>query len=379
MSFPTLYKMAKTNKIQQWGVEVDGDRYRTVYGYHDGEKTTTDWTVVSPKNEGRANSTNGPEQARKEAQALWDKKVRSGFGPDLLSAGKAPYVEPMLAENWEDYRAVFSTPPTLYSQPKLDGIRCIVKNDGMYSRTGKPILSAPHIRAALQPVFDRDPNIILDGELYNHALKDNFNQIVSLVRKTKPTAQDLADSAATIEYWIYDVVDTTKHFSTRLEQFVNAYAGPPTNLRVEYRHSNMENIKIVETAIIRSGEQLDQLYRLYTKHGFEGQMIRLDEPYEHKRSKNLLKRKEFADIELPILDIVEGNGNRTGMAGYMVFELEGKRFHSNVKGPHEYLAKVLTERDSLIGKTATIQFFNLTPDGIPRFPYVININREQYE
>jgi DNA ligase-1 len=285
----------------------------------------------------------------------------------------------MLAENWEDYRAVFSTPPTLYSQPKLDGIRCIVKNDGMYSRTGKPILSAPHIRTALQPVFDRDPNIILDGELYNHALKGNFNQIVSLVRKTKPTAQDLADSAATIEYWIYDVVDTTKYFSNRLEQFVNAYAGPPTNLRVEYRHSNMENIKIVETAIIRSGEQLDQLYRLYTKHGFEGQMIRLDEPYEHKRSKNLLKRKEFVDIELPILDIVEGNGNRTGMAGYMVFELEGKRFHSNVKGPHEYLAKVLAERDSLIGKTATIQFFNLTPDGIPRFPYVININREQYE
>jgi DNA ligase-1 len=367
--------------IQEWIVEVEGDRYRTAYGYHNGVKTVTEWTVVSPKNEGRTNATTGAEQAAKEAQALWDKKVRTGFTPELLNAGKAPYVEPMLAENWEDYRSVFSTPPVLYSQPKLDGIRCIVKKDGMFSRTGKPILSAPHIRAALQPVFDRTPDIILDGELYNHELKDNFNQIVSLVRKTKPTAQDLADSAAVIEYWIYDVVDTTKYFSTRLEEFVNTYAVWPTysDLRFESRHSKMENIKIVETGIVRSSEHLDHLYRLYVKHGFEGQMIRLDGPYEHKRSKNLLKRKEFVDIELPILDIVEGNGNRTGMAGYMVFELEGKRFHSNVKGPHEYLAKVLAERNSLIGKTATIQFFNLTPDGIPRFPYVININREQYE
>ncbi len=36
-------------------------------------------------------------------------------------------------------------------------------------------------------------------------------------------------------------------------------------------------------------------------------------------------------------------------------------------------------KTQLIGKQATIKYFNLTPDGIPRFPYVINIDRESYE
>ena len=380
---PTLYKVAKTGKIQEWTVEVEDSRYRTVYGYVDGEKTTTEWTVASAKNEGRANATTGAEQALREAQALWEKKGRSGFSEGLQSAGKAPYVEPMLAHEFDKSAPLWTYPiKSVYSQPKLDGMRCIVKNDGMWSRTGKQILSAPHIRAALQPVFDENPNIVLDGELYTHELKDNFNEIISMVRKSKPTEQDLAESARVIEYWVYDVVDSSKLFVDRYQEFLDQYSEFPREARTSWFQSystKMDKIRIVATGIANTPAELDRLYGAYMNYGFEGQMIRLNAPYEHKRSKSLLKRKEFTDIELPILDIVEGNGNRTGMAGYMTFEIEGRRFNSNIKGPHEYLAKVLAEKDSLIGKTATIQFFNLTPDGIPRFPYVINIARENYE
>jgi hypothetical protein len=37
------------------------------------------------------------------------------------------------------------------------------------------------------------------------------------------------------------------------------------------------------------------------------------------------------------------------------------------------LTKLLEIADTLIGKDATIKYFNLTPDGVPRFPYVIAI------
>ena len=43
----------------------------------------------------------------------------------------------------------------IYSQPKLDGIRCIVKKDGMWSRNGKKIISAPHIHESLKPLFEK--------------------------------------------------------------------------------------------------------------------------------------------------------------------------------------------------------------------------------
>jgi DNA ligase-1 len=122
------------------------------------------------------------------------------------------------------------------------------------------------------------------------------------------------------------------------------------------------------------------LYGKYVEQGYEGQMLRTGGLYENKRSKYLLKHKTFVDEEYTILDICEGEGNRTGTCGYMVFNTkDGKRFKSNVKGTFAETADILENKDSLIGKEATVKYFNLTPDGIPRFPYVIKINRNEYE
>ena len=66
--------------------------------------------------------------------------------------------------------------------------------------------------------------------------------------------------------------------------------------------------------------------------------------------------------------------------GYFVFENEnGDRFKSNVKGTWEETAEMLKNKKKLVGKEATIKYFNRTPAGIPRFGYVINIDRNSYE
>ena len=123
-----------------------------------------------------------------------------------------------------------------------------------------------------------------------------------------------------------------------------------------------------------SKEHLDELYGEYVEQGYEGQMIRLDGPYENNRSPRLLKRKEFVDEEYTILGYEEGKGNRAGTIKHFKFKnKDGKGFNSNVKGTFEYLTELLEKADELIGKEATIKYFNLTPDGVPRFPYVIAI------
>ena len=103
-------------------------------------------------------------------------------------------------------------------------------------------------------------------------------------------------------------------------------------------------------------------------------MIRLDKPYENNGSKSLLKRKEFQDAEYKVLDIDEGNGNRKGTAKHLVCicSKTNKVFHSNIKGDFEYLKEILENKDDYIGKYATIKYFQLTPDGIPRFPYALS-------
>ena len=55
-----------------------------------------------------------------------------------------------------------------------------------YSRNDKEWKNINHILEELKPFFQKYPNVVLDGELYNHDFKDDFESIISMVRKTKP-------------------------------------------------------------------------------------------------------------------------------------------------------------------------------------------------
>ena len=370
MKLETIYKKTKTGAVQEWTIEVSDNKYRTHSGQVGGQITTNAWTVVYGKNTGKANGTTDNEQALKEAIAKRTKKLESGYFENIKHIGKKQYFEPMLAAKWEDYKDKIEYP--IFSQPKLDGIRCIVTIDGMFSRNGKPIISAPHIRESLSEVFESYPELILDGELYADKFANDFNSIVSLVKKTKPTDADLKESKKNIQYWIYDIPSEDYNFGERcyrLDALFDNY------LKVFEQHC-----VLVQTDNCNNEDELMELYGQYVEDGFEGQMLRLDKKYENKRSKTLMKHKSFIDEEYTILDIVEGEGNRTGTAGYMRFEtIDGKSFKSNVKGTFAEVTEMLKNKKKLIGKQATIKYFNLTPDGIPRFPYVINIDRNSYE
>ncbi len=363
MILNTIYKKTKADKVQQWTVEVDGNKYRTISGQTDGLKVTSEWTLCKAKNSGKANATSDEEQALKEAQALRKKKLERGYFEDIEQVDIVQYFEPMLAEKWEDRRDNIVYP--IYSQPKLDGIRCIVKKDGMWTRSGKQILSAPHIFEDLKHLFDVDPHLIFDGELYCDKLSNDFNKIVSLVKKTKPTCEDLLESKNVIQYHIYDLPSHNAPFEVRYLHLAKMYL-PVSCI-------------LVRTDKVENAEEVEHYYGYYVQMNYEGQMLRTNSLYENKRSKHLLKHKSFIDEEYEILDICEGEGNRTGAVGYMVFQRNGERFKSNVKCTYEEGVDILKNRDKLIGKKATIKYFNLTPAGVPRFPYVINIDRASYE
>jgi len=369
MKLETIYKRTETGKTQEWTIEVKGNKYRTISGQTDGKKVISEWTEVYGKNVGRANETTDKEQAIKEAEAKRKLKLERGYFETISDIDDTQYFKPMLAKDWNDEKHKVKFP--IYSQPKLDGIRCIVKKDGMWTRNGKPILSAPHIYESLKPLFDENPDLIFDGELYADKFANDFNKIVSLVKKTKPTDSDLKESKKNIQYWIYDLPNEDDTFEIRSQSLYDLF--------MEWSCFTKHCIN-VDTDVCKSEKEVMEFYEQYVDAGFEGQMLRLDGKYENKRSKNLMKHKSFVDEEYIIKDIVEGEGNRTGTAGYFVFETEdGKTFKSNVKGTWEETEEMLKSRKKLIGKSATVKYFNLTPDGIPRFPYVINIDRESYE
>jgi DNA ligase-1 len=243
--------------------------------------------------------------------------------------------------------------------------RAVITRNGAKSRNGKPWATIPHILEALEPVFEKYPDLILDGELYNHDLKHDFNKMSSLIKKQKPTKDDLVESAEMVQFWWYDTA-SDKHTFRQRKNWIKT---------IKENFNLPDCIVRVTTQRIDDLETLDKVYGAYLDRGYEGQMVRLDTPYEFKRSANLLKRKEFQDEEYKILDIVEGVGNRAGLAGAMVFENElGHSFNSNIKGDRAYLKELLDNKDNYIGKLATVVFFNKTPDKqIPRFPFIHSI------
>lgn len=357
--FPTLYKRTSAGKVQIWFAVVDGDRYRTTSGQQDGKLTTTEWTIAKPKNEGRANATTAEQQATLEVEAEYEKKLARDYHMSLDRIDEAMRFKPMLASKWKDRKDKVSG--RVFVQPKLDGMRCIAKADGLWSREGKPIYGAPHIFELLKPIFDQYPDTIFDGELYNHDLKDDFNQIVSAAKKQKPTEEDLTVSREKLQYWVYDLPSHIDTFGERTRILQNMI-----NNRTALLQS--PSIVITPTCYIMA-EEVDSLAAEYIEAGYEGAMVRTEGKYENKRSNTLIKWKEFQDEEFWIVDIQEGDGNRAGMAARVVLSLgEGRTFSAGLIGNVEYCKELLRNRTKYIGNKGTVVFQNYTPDGVPRFP-----------
>jgi DNA ligase-1 len=365
MMLPILYKRSNSKEhINQWQIEVNGCMFRTTTGFVGMKLFTGDWTECTPKNVGKKNATTAEEQALFEAQALWQKRKDLGYWEDINDCDKKVFFQPMLAQDYDKRRDKIKFP--LISQPKLDGVRCITKSDGMWTRNGKEIISAPHIFEALQPIFKEYPDLILDGELYTSNKEVDFNTIISCVRKTKPTQADLELSKQYIEYHVYDLPNLNgEEWNTfkRLDNLGNFVS-----------HYNIDYIKCVEDRIINSFEQINSTLTEYIEQGYEGQILRDPNSfYENKRSNGLLKHKTFHDEEFEIIGYAEGIGKFSGKLATLRVNVNGVEVDCTINGTMEYLEELFQIKDTLIGKQATVKYFEKTVDGSLRFPKVIAI------
>lgn len=355
-----LYKIDSNGNARVWWMEYDNTKYRTHSGIDGGKIVISGWKYPEAKNVGRANETSVKEQVELEVQSQETKKSCQGkyhASMTLANIG-AKFYECMLASKYDPKK---HTNFPYYSQPKLDGIRCLVSKDGMQSRNGKPIVSCPHILEALEPFFDEYPDVVLDGELYNHDLKDQFEKIVSLVRKTKPTAEDLEESKRLVQYHVYDAI-MDRLLASRIDFLRNT-----ENL---YGH---KNIRIVTSYIAKDQQDIETFLQDYIEDGYEGQMLRVpDSLYEGKRSKGLIKHKEFEDDEFEIVSIEEGKGNWAGAAKRIEIRLkDGTTQFSGVRGSFDFLKELLYNANDYIGTDVTVRYQNKTDDDKLRFPVIV--------
>ena len=277
--------------------------------------------------------------------------------------------KPMLAYPVSDKPIDYSKP--VFIQPKLDGVRCVIQRESdfpgqeylasfsvkAYSRTGKEWKNIDHILEQLKPFFFKYPNVILDGELYNHDLKNDFEKIISLVRKTKPTDEHRLESKKMVQFHCYDTIMEHMPFDQRIDFIYD-------NLSASYIH-------LVETTQCFTKGDAKVFHKDNLEMGYEGSIVRTNDKYACKRSHNLRKFKDFHDAEAYIVGYEEGKGKREGTLGkFLMQDEDGNKFGCPPGKGYNYkdMKDMLDNIHEYMGQTATFTYFERTKAGSYRHP-----------
>jgi ATP-dependent DNA ligase len=372
-TFPKLYKKSSTGAIQEWSISVVNQRGNlsadivTSHGQVDGKIQVVSDSIREGKNIGKKNDTSAVQQAEAEALAKWEKQKKKGYVESIIMAEAGELddlieggVVPMLAHKFSDQGHKIKYPA--FVQPKLDGIRCVaIVQDGvctLWSRTRKQITSMPHIIQELEAMFPVH-SAYLDGELYNHDFKANFEHIVSMVRQEVPHENHMD-----VQYHVYDMI-TEGGFQQRTAILAGLFEvfEPYT-------------LKFVETLEVKTEEEVMTHFEKFRKLGYEGAMLRnRNGIYVNKRSYDLQKVKEFDDAEFNIVGIEEGRGKLQGHVGSFVCTTpDGKEFLAKMSGDTERLREYYANHSLWTGKVLTVKYQGLTgKNGVPRFPVGVSI------
>ncbi len=366
LALAPLHKMDSKGKIRVLTVSHGSDErgwfYEQEHGLLGG-KLQTSRTYVKGKNAGRANETSDEQQAEKEAEAKWkQKRDRSGYS-ETIPEDKP--LMPMLAQSHDKHGHKIAYPA--YIQPKLDGIRCFIHVDGenvkLVSRTGKEFVSLGHIADAVSELVSvmgkSVGSFILDGELYNHQFKEDFQGLVSAIKRDKPS-----ENTHLVQFHCYDYVAEGKDFEDRI---------------VELQHmdqwlEDVDAIQIVPTFGVDNLDGVVEQNASWLEDGYEGSMIRNAKGgYQpNKRSPNLQKYKSFLDAEFEIVGAYENKGKMEGQCTFTCVTEDGTEFGCKPMGTEAQREQywIDFQAGKLTGKMLTVKFFEWTTseNPVPRFP-----------
>jgi len=269
-------------------------------------------------------------------------------------------IKPMLAHKFD--KSTINFKKQTYIQPKLDGVRCIFTKDGAYSRAGNRFMNIEHIEKKLKDYFKSNPHKILDGELYNHDLKDDFEKIISLVRKQKPTKENRKEAKKLVEYHVYDVIEENQLYTDRYKYLCRIF---------NIKKYSKGPIKLVNTYPVIGLDAVKQCHESFLKQGYEGSIIRVNGVYKTTRSWNLQKIKDFSDTEAVIIGYEVGKGKREGTLGkFIMQDDDGVEFGCPPGKGYTYkdMKEMLENIDDYIGERATFTYFQRTKAGSYRHP-----------
>ncbi|KAK6346318.1 hypothetical protein TWF730_010645 [Orbilia blumenaviensis] len=281
-----------------------------------------------------------------EEEAEEEEEEDDGEAPQAPNSKMRPQL--LLAEKWDLEKGI--DPAGWWMSEKLDGVRAYWNGSTFLSREGNKFYAPDWFTKK----FPKD--ITLDGELT--CGRGKFIDTVSIVKTIN--AGDRWKFS--VEYHVFDVPSIgNKKFEERQEYLKKMLA----ERRIKW-------VRYVEQTEVEDKDHvLDELEKI-TEQGGEGLMLR--EPgsvYVQKRSKTCLKVKTFHDAEAKVIGHEEGKGRNLGRCGALKCEMmdgSGKKFKVGTG-----LDDNMRKNPPKVGAVITYRYFELTKDGVPRFPSFLRV------
>jgi DNA ligase-1 len=210
-----------------------------------------------------------------------------------FSVALADKYEPKLVD-WKD---------GWYVSRKIDGARCIaiVDNNGdstFYSRTGKSFETLDIVAGGIKTLGIS--NVVLDGELclVDEDGNEDFQGVMKQLKKKDHTIPNPS-------YKIFDMISHDEFYSKKGEKN-KPYSIRYSNLREVMKNNSCVCLSVLGQELIKDDDHFAEWTGKAKEYGYEGLMLRADEPYKGKRSKDLLKFKSFCDDEYEVVDVEMG-------------------------------------------------------------------------
>lgn len=284
-------------------------------------------------------------------------------------------IRPMLGVNAPADLSTLHYP--MYLSPKLDGVRAIVKDGVVYSRSGKPIPNKN-----VQRMYGHYHGY--DGELiYGNSTDANvYNKTVSAV---------MTEDGPEVDFYVFDYWNCEGDYKTRYEYL---------------KSTTSYHTKLISQNEAHSEDDIIKYEKIMLDLGYEGVMLRNPNAvYKHGRStvkeEGLLKVKRFIDSEATILDVHplfrNTNEAKTDALGYterstckdnlvatnLLGSIIVKDLYTDVEFSigsgfdEQTRIDLWQQKDSLIGKIVKYKHFPVGEKDKPRFPVFIGFRPKE--
>ncbi len=423
---PALYGTDKKGKERIWKTWSVKAVVHKIYGETKGIRTPSQ-RVFKGLNIGKKNATTAIEQAKREAERDWIKQLEKGYHPksaeglelekkiviakkkqggvnvnldklfrgvdepetdnkqEDVDDGDSIVITPMKCHTWvwePKCLKYFDFDNGVYIQPKLDGIRCIARiSNGkilLTTKTNKSMVHLNHLREELKIFLSKEPDIILDGEVYAHTMTGEdgleldddarFNVISGGARPKRNTPHPLEGQLC---LYVFDIADPTGELDqdARFDILKRLFKSPLAK--------KCPHVKRVDTRVVYDQEEIDEYHGEVAEKRYEGVVIRArDLVYKSKQSLRMRKYKNFKEDEFTIIDAECDEGVDTEFFKWICEtlvespdgEITAKIFKAKPKGTRAQRQEWFANADDYIGQMLNVKYQDLSPDGIPRFP-----------